>query len=184
MMIRRAIRSALAVGCVTAASLAMCVTPGLAHLGYFASSKFGSVGSGVGQFDKPVGVAIDESTDDVYVVDEGNNRVERFDAGGKYLSELDGSETPAKAFASPTYVAVDNSAGAAKGNVYVVDKSQNAIDVFDSSGKYLSRIESEGVQAIATDSSWHLWAWTSQLAFEEYSESGTLIARQPVDRPR
>jgi hypothetical protein len=178
----RAIGRALATVGVTASVFAVFAAPSLAHFVYASAppSTFGSEGSGAGQFKRPQGVAIDEATEDVYVVDEGDNRVERFEADGKYLSEIDGSETPAKAFASPRSVAVDNSGGAAKGRVYVSDPSQNVVDAFDSSGKYLFQIEVSELRGITTDAQGHLWTCTSQPAFEEYSETGALTQRQPV----
>jgi hypothetical protein len=178
----RGIGRALATVGVTASVFAVFAAPSLAHFVYASASTstFGSEGSGAGQFKRPQGVAIDEATEDVYVVDEGDNRVERFEADGKYLSEIDGSETPTKAFASPRFIAVDNSGGVAKGHVYVADPSQNVVDAFDSSGKYLFQIEVSELRGITTDTQGHLWACTSQPAFEEYSETGALTQRQPV----
>jgi hypothetical protein len=178
----RVIARVLATVGATISVLMVFATPSLAHFGYITGSTFGSSGTGAGQFKTPVGVAIDEGTGDVYVVDQGSNRVERFEANGKYLSEVNGSETPATAFASPTYVTVDNSRDAAKGHVYVADPSQGVIDAFDSSGKYLFQIATSGIEAITTDTSGHLWVWTNQTSFEEYSETGGTILRQPVGR--
>src|SRR4051794_601716 len=42
---------------------------------------------------KPNGVAVNEATGDVYVVDEGANRVVRFDREGAFESEFNGSGT-------------------------------------------------------------------------------------------
>ncbi len=181
-MIRRAILSTLITVGVVAATLTAFAAPSVAHLGYMPVSKFGSAGSGAGQLNAPEGVAIDESTGDVYVVDAGNSRVERFEADGKYVSAFDGGETPAREFSRPTYIAVDNSGDAAKGHVYVADPDKNVVDVFDSSGKYLFQISVEAVTAITTDASGHLWAWTNQASFEEYGETGVLITRQPISR--
>jgi DNA-binding beta-propeller fold protein YncE len=44
-----------------------------------------------GSLKEPSGVAVDEATGDVYVVDKGANRVAHFDKSGTYLSELNGS---------------------------------------------------------------------------------------------
>jgi hypothetical protein len=44
----------------------------------------GIAGSGNGQFSYPTGVAVD-STGDVYVVDGGNHRIEKFDSEGNFL---------------------------------------------------------------------------------------------------
>jgi tripartite motif-containing protein 71 len=43
--------------------------------------KFGSAGSGNGQFSGPQGVAVN-SSGDVYVVDDGNSRVEKWIPAG------------------------------------------------------------------------------------------------------
>ena len=52
--------------------------------------KFGSNGSNNGQFKYPCGVAFD-SHNHLYVVDNGNHRVQKFDTNGNYLLQF-GSE--------------------------------------------------------------------------------------------
>lgn len=168
--------------CLPVAVSALCASPVAAQFTYLPTAQFGSQGSGAGQFSGPLGVAVDEGTNDVYVADYENNRVEKFDASGKYLSELDGAETPQAGFDRPTGVAVDDSADAAKGRVYVADRAQGVIDAFDPTGKYLFQMTIQGLETIATDASGHLWVWTNQAAFEEYGESGSLILRQPIGR--
>ena len=81
------------------------------------------------QLKKPNGVAVNEASGDVYVVDEGeagqHGRVVRFDSKGKFQSEFDGSgthgegaaaggggklgELPTGRFEEPQGIAVDNS---------------------------------------------------------------------------
>ncbi len=46
----------------------------------------GGEGSGAGQLKQPAGVAVNETSHDVYVVDAGNNRVDRFDREGHFIS--------------------------------------------------------------------------------------------------
>lgn len=48
--------------------------------------RWGTKGSGPGQFSTPHGIAID-AKDNVYVADRGNNRIQVFDSNGKYLRE-------------------------------------------------------------------------------------------------
>ena len=152
------------------------------------TASFGSAGKGAGQFTNPIGVAIDEGTEDVYVVDEGDNRVEKFNSTGTFLSEINGSETPAKAFSGPTYIAVDNSTDAAKGHVYVADPAQSVIDAFDSSGKYLFQVPVNGLRAITTDVEGHLWDRTvsrpSTRRFEEYNDKGERLLGHDVEHTR
>ncbi len=98
----------------------------LSQRGHVLSLSFGESGAGVGQFSEPAGVAVhevSESSDEVYVADRGNNRVERFTCtplaskpACVYLAEV---EVP-----SPEEIAVDNSSGPSSGDVYVVDKAK------------------------------------------------------------
>lgn len=72
--------------------------PAFAARGHEFGGSFGAPGVGPGQFNDPDGVAVNEATGDVYVVDKGNNRVERFafDAGAKtysFVGRFDGSGT-------------------------------------------------------------------------------------------
>lgn len=47
--------------------------------------KFGTSGSGAGQFSTPTGVAIDQADGSVYVYDQGNRRVSKWSATGAFL---------------------------------------------------------------------------------------------------
>ncbi|HST55866.1 MAG TPA: hypothetical protein VLJ42_08215 [Solirubrobacteraceae bacterium] len=102
----------------------------------------------------PYAVAVDPSTGDVYVADLGNSAVEKFDASGTFVCNLNGVVNPCSGstapspFGAPFGVAVD-----AIGNVYVADES-GVVDKFDASGAYTSQIAglSQPV-AIAVDNS-------------------------------
>lgn len=146
---------------LVAGGLTMYATPGVAFGGHLSAptSQFGEPGSGNGQFAGPAGVAVDEASGDVYVIDGGNNRVEKFDAEGKYLSQFDGSETPAGSFGdvAKASIIVDNSAGPRKGDVYITERGTEerlgtVTDVFDSSGKYVSQIPSTPLVSAPVDS--------------------------------
>ena len=113
------------------------------------SGSFGSKGSGSGQFEEPTGVAVNDVTHDVYVVDTNNSRVEEFNAtGSSVLGQFNGSATPSKAFLSPggtSGIAVDNSGKTALedpsiGDVYVIDRGHKVIDKFSETGAYLGRL--------------------------------------------
>ena len=125
--------------------LSVGVTPANAAGVHILSGTFGSEGSGSGQFKEPVGVAVDDASGDVYVVDRGNKRVEWFNSSGtKVEGELDGSVgPPTGAFVSPEFIAVDNSGSGldpANGDVYVADTSDNVIDQFTASGTYVGQL--------------------------------------------
>ena len=55
----------------------------LASSPYKLDLSFGGFGLGVGLFDTPVGVAVDEN-ENIYVVDQGNYRIEKFDRFGVF----------------------------------------------------------------------------------------------------
>ncbi len=182
--VRRLTLTALATFGVLATGLVLAVTPGAALVGYSntPSSVFGEPGSGNGQFSTPLGVAVDDSSGDVYVVDTDNDRVERFNGEGAYISQFDGSETPAGSF-KPQWIAVDNSTDAAKGDVYVTDAGHNVIDVFDSSGKYVSQIVgtpssfAHELIGVAVDGSGNVWAYEAYGTVDEFSDTGTFLSQ-------
>jgi streptogramin lyase len=109
--------------------------------GYGLTSTFGSEGSVAGKFIEPGGVAIDDETEDVYVVDKGNSRVEVFNSTGMQVEgEFDGSGAPAP-LAKPEGIAVDNDTSSpSHGDVYVVDSSQGVIDKFSATGVYQGQL--------------------------------------------
>src|SRR4030042_1741132 len=49
-------------------------------------TKWGSPGSGDGQFNYPAGVAVD-SSGNVYVADLGNHRIQKFDSSGGFITK-------------------------------------------------------------------------------------------------
>jgi hypothetical protein len=144
---------------VLGASMALAATPAVAFRGHVFGSTFGAEGSGDGRFKEPSDVAVSEATGQVYVLDQGNGRVERFSSTGAYEAQFSGSETPAKAFAFGTValtggIAVDNScyfkklSGAAcstadpsNGDVYVTDPGNGVVDKFNPAGAYLGQLQ-------------------------------------------
>ena len=75
-------------------------------LGYrghaYAGSFDGEAAGPLTRFAQPTGVAVEEATGDVYVLDAGKGRVEWFNATGTRLEgSFNGSATPAHSIASP-----------------------------------------------------------------------------------
>jgi hypothetical protein len=99
-------------------AFALGAAPAIAAANFSLETHFGAEGTGSGQFKTPHGVAVESATGDVFVVDQKNNRVEKWerevDGGYKAVGEITYPE-----FQEPSAVAVDNSSGSFKGYVYV-----------------------------------------------------------------
>jgi DNA-binding beta-propeller fold protein YncE len=136
----------------------------LSQRGHVFNFPFGSGGSGPGEFSNPAGVAVNESTGDVYVADQGNNRVEQFGPEGKYIRTF-AAATPA--LKGPFAVAVDNSHSAlpsedpSAGDVYVVAGAD--VDKFSAEGAFLRHLavkeksELGVLDGIAVDANGDVW---------------------------
>jgi DNA-binding beta-propeller fold protein YncE len=87
-------------------------------------TKWGTLGSGNGQFDWPIGVAVD-SSGNVYVSDLHNNRIQKFTSDGTFITKLGTEGSGNGQFSYPNGVALDSS-----GRVYVADDHNYRIQVF------------------------------------------------------
>lgn len=85
-------------------------------------------------FDKPTDVAVADDGS-FYVSDGyGNSRLIKFSAEGKYLFEWGKSGSGEGEFDIPHGISLDES-----GNVYVADRGNERVQVFDSAGKFLKQ---------------------------------------------
>ncbi len=147
--VHRILAVLFAVGVLTACSASVA----LAHRGRVFGSSFGDPGSGVGQLSLAIfhdegataggsGIAVDESSHDVYVADTGNHRVDEFSSTGVFVRawgwgvvngaaeiqvctqatgcQVGVSGTNPGEFEDPASVAVDNYPGG-EANVYIAD---------------------------------------------------------------
>ncbi len=131
--------------CLLAGCATLWCAPVLAKEVHIYKTTFGSEGSGPGQLKEPQGIAVNDTTHEVYVVDTGNNRVERFApnaATGTYenMGQFNGSAAPTGVFSTPTEIAIDNSSDPgldpSAGDVYVVDSGHGVVDKFNAAGTY------------------------------------------------
>jgi len=100
------------------------------------AQQFAALGTGDGQLTGARGVAVG-SDGSIYVADQGNNRIQKFDAGGKFLLKWGSKGTGDGQFDSPSGVAVDKN-----GHVWVSDLWNHRIQEFDAIGKFLSKFGS------------------------------------------
>ena len=91
-----------------------------------------------GDFAAPSNVAVDKEGN-VYVTDTLNNRVEIFDADGKFISLFGKHGDGPGYFARPKGIAVDGD-----GHIWVVDQYQDRVQVFDREGQLLTYLGEHG----------------------------------------
>jgi NHL repeat len=196
--------------CCCLAGMLFSVAPALALEGYEPATpaSFGEPGPGAGQLEAPEGVAVNDETGDVYVADVGNARIDEFEADGKFVRAWGfGVVTGAEAFETCTtittcrkgnastlpggfttgaFIAVDNTTGPSKGDVYVGDPGDNTVTKFTKDGALVSWgaegqlkeavagtpfVEASGV---AVDTSGNLWV-TDELNEDQFTEAGVFI---------
>jgi hypothetical protein len=128
------------------------------------TTQFGGIGELAGQLDGPVGVGLDQETGDVFIGDDYNQRLSKFDGAGNFLLAWGDDINPTSPAQEPQTctaateckigqegsaageftgqsaqgVAVDNDPLSASYNdVYVVDFANYRVQKFDPSGKFL-----------------------------------------------
>ena len=112
-------------------------TPGFAAWGaapnYVLDREWGGFGSGPGQFRFPAMIAVDAQSN-VYVVDQHNHRVQKFDSGGRLVAAW-GEEGPGSCSSEHPFGIAVNS----RGEVYVSDTDNHRIEQFTAEGKFIPR---------------------------------------------
>ena len=91
-----------------------------------------------GDFGGPQGIALD-SDGNIYVTDTMNNRVEIFDADGKFISEFGRHCDGPGCFARPKGIAVDRD-----GHIWVADTMLDTLQVFNREGQLLTYLGGHG----------------------------------------
>ena len=100
--------------------------------------KWGSTGSGNGQFDNPNDIAVD-GKGYVYVTEYGNNRVQKFTSDGVFVTKWGIYGTGDGQFNGSTCIAVDN-----EGYVYVTDQHGDHVQKFTNTGFFVTKWGSYG----------------------------------------
>jgi sugar lactone lactonase YvrE len=146
--------------------------------------SWGTAGSGPGQIDLMDqiggdgygGIAFDPDGS-FYVLDTGNNRVEKFDPQDNFLNSFGGFGIGDGQFALPTSIASDE-----HGHVYVADNRRNDIQVFTSAGSFIRSVgkglagESPFYSWVAVDAAGNIYT-NSYSQVIVYAPDGSLKAR-------
>lgn len=104
-------------------------------------SGSGGSGTGDGQFSQSLDIAVD-GAGNAYVVESGDNRVQKFRSDGTFLARWGGSGTADWQFRNPHRIAIDDS-----GSVYVADSMNHRIQKFTSNGTFQMKWEARHRQA-------------------------------------
>jgi len=133
-----------------------------------------------GQFNFPEGVAVDGSGN-VYVADTFNNRIQKFDSSGVFISKWGTNGTGDGQFDRPFDVAVDGS-----GNVYIADYLNDRIQKFNSSGTFISKWgtsgsgdgQFDGPIGVIVDGSGNIYvAEAGNDRIQKFDSSGTYVTK-------
>jgi DNA-binding beta-propeller fold protein YncE len=106
---------------------------------YVFVKKWGSEGTGDGQFRRPHDLDFDSSEKYLYSIDRSGNRVQVFDKNGTFIKKWGSEGTEDGKFDFPYSVDVDS-----QGNVWVADMYNHRIQKFDSDGNFLMKFGSLG----------------------------------------
>ena len=92
-----------------------------------------------GEFAKPVGVAVNQDGN-VFVSDTWNNRIQVFDADGRFIRAFGEAGDGPGYFARPKGISIDSD-----GHVWIADAVQNRIQVFTPEGRLLIYLGENGL---------------------------------------
>ena len=110
----------------------------LAQSGIVLKKQWGEFGSKPGQLKYPTMAAADKASN-IYVVDQHNHRIQKFDPEGNFILMWGRQGGGNGEFNYPFGIAVDS-----KGNVYVSDMNNNRIQKFSATGNFLAVTGSYG----------------------------------------
>ncbi len=101
--------------------------------------SFGTHGSDKGQFEYPVGVAVD-GEGNILVADTNNDRIQKFTSRGQFLKATKYVLNRGVKFSSPNGIAFNSS----NNKIYVADKDNHRVQVLNSDLTYSSTIGRQG----------------------------------------
>jgi len=136
-------------------------------------ARFGSPGTGNGQFNYLAGIAVD-AAGNVYAADSINNRIQKLSPEGNFLMQITGEGNPLQ---NPRSVAVDSA-----GNIYIGDGFK--VRKFDSLGNidpsFNPMLEAGGFDALTVDKEDNIYclgrSYTSQPVFYKLDPSGKVLS--------
>ncbi len=129
---------AITIVCSTTASGLVQKDVGDLQQSYSFVGKWGSEGTGNGQFFRPHDLDFDKEEKYLYVVDRDGNRIQVFDKTGTFLFKFGQKGNGTGQFLVPYGIDVD-----IQGNIWVVDRGNHRIEKFDGKGNFLLKFGNE-----------------------------------------
>ncbi len=164
---------------------AMLLCAATAHAQFVNTMTWGSLGAGAGQFNRPLAIAVDPTTLDVFVADTQNQRIQSFTQSGANFNTMNfvamwGSFGTANGqFRTPASVACDG-----LGNVFVMDQANNRVQKFTTGGAFVAKWGTLGsangqfrfASGIACDAAGNVYvADTQNHRIQKFDNSGTFL---------
>lgn len=144
-------------------------------------NKWGSSGSGAGQFDSPAGIAVD-LRGFIYVVDKNNNRIEKFRPDGVFLAQWGSPGHGEGQLSHPEGLAIDSN-----NNLYVADWGNSRLQKYDSQGSFMGKWGSYGtgngqfagpIMGVAIDTRNNVYVVdTGNGRIQKFDASGNFLAK-------
>ncbi|HTA05441.1 MAG TPA: hypothetical protein VK774_03670, partial [Solirubrobacteraceae bacterium] len=140
--------------------------------------SFGPSGIGAGSFSEPQAVTVDQSTGDVFVVDNGEGgRVYKFDAGGEPVdfssSGTNVIEGIGSGFVAEEEIAVDQSGGPDDGDIYVSNGS--VVKIYGKTGTFLGELSGGEMCGVAVDPSGNVYVGIFPETVRRYAPSSSPV---------
>jgi DNA-binding beta-propeller fold protein YncE len=104
-----------------------------AQINYSFVGKWGSKGSGDGEFERPHDIGFD-SRGYTYVSDRELDNIQKFTHNGTFIMKWGSKGTGAGQFNIPYSIGIDS-----KDKIYVVDRENHRIEKFDANGRYIAQ---------------------------------------------
>jgi|GEM_PF-832498 len=139
-----------------------------------------TIGRGAPSQSSPVAIAV-SSDSYLYILDETNHRVLKFDSSGGYVSQWGSYGTGDGQFAHPRGIAVDS-----MNNIYVTENNNNRVQKFSSTGSFITKWgtygtgdgQLHGPSGIAADSDDNIYIVdTNNNRVQKFNSSGDFIAK-------
>lgn len=173
------VRRTLTVIAMAALAAGVLASPASAFNNYSLSFSFGSTGSGNGQFGQfeGAGAIATDSSGNVWVADRENERIQKFNSKGEYLSQIKGEGWGI----DPTDIALDS-----KDNIWVVSWNGQRVVKFSPGGTELDEFGELGSgngqfwypKTIAIDSKDNIWVTdTSNYRVQKFDSAGNYLTK-------